>query len=176
MKTFFVTLALLLVLAACNTLTGTRRHVDDPRTFLSYAATDKDVKTVIVSHPALSSRSKLVKHITKNLNDSYRFLRTNFTTSDSSSMVKPYKVVFAFNPQQQTASGDICAAPGSLKLAPPSKRLIIVAVFCGDSLITEVTANVDYAGINKTANLNDAIKQLAANLIPQEEPIRSFGE
>ncbi len=176
MKQFFASIVMLIVLVGCNTLTGTRSHVGDPRSFLVYAAADKDVKTIIVSPPNLARKSDLAKSVTDNLNDSYSFLRTNFSIKDTGNMVRPYKVVFAFNPQFLTTSDEICKAPNSLKLSPPSERLIVVAVFCEDSVISEVTANVDYTGKNKDANLNDAIKQLAASLVPQEEPLKSLGE
>jgi hypothetical protein len=165
---------LVVFLVGCNTLSGTRRYTDDPRQFLAYAASNKDVKTIVVGNPTSKSIASLENSVTKNLNESYRFSNTNFAIKDSTKMQKPYKIVFAFGPQFNTTADEVCAAPNNVKMTPSSSRLFVMVVFCGGDPISKVEASVDYAGPDKDANLEDAIKQIAVNLVPQEEPLRSY--
>ncbi|MBT4588099.1 MAG: hypothetical protein HON14_16790 [Rhodospirillaceae bacterium] len=174
MRNFFVISLLVVFLAGCNTLSGTRSYTSDPRSFLDYAAVNKDVKTIVISHSSLAKKSELETLVTENLNQSYYYLHTNFKTANTANMQKPYRIVFAFNPPIQTTSDQICASPESLKSLPAGENIFIMAVFCENQPLTEVVANVDFKGSAKKANLRDAIKQLAISLVPQEEPMKSF--
>jgi hypothetical protein len=155
-------------------MSGTRRWVDDPASFLSYAATNRDVKTIVVGNPTNTGIEALEQRVVDNLNDSYRFLHTNFTTAETAKMLKPYRVVFAFNVPRTTTSDKICANPNNLGQAQKVQKMLVMAVFCGEEPITEISAWVDYFGKSKTANLNDAIKQMAASLVPQERSPKNY--
>ncbi len=174
MKNFFVMGTAFMLLAGCNTLSSSRSYVGDPRPFLADAAVDQDVRTIIVGDPILISTSAAEKIVTAELNNNYRFLRTNFTVGNSAKFREPYKVVFAFNPSKFTDVVDICAAPHQIKLKPAASGLSITAAFCMDEPISFVWGTVDISDAKKVANLNDMIRQLAFRLVPQEKPLRSY--
>jgi len=164
----------LVLLTGCNTLSSSRSYVGDSRSYLADAAVDRDVRTIIVGDPLFISKSAAEQKVTAELNINYGFLRTNFTTKNSTKFREPYKVVFAFNPSKFTDVTDICAAPQQIKFKTTTSELKITAAFCMDVPIAEVWGTVDISDDNKVANLNDMIRQLAFRLVPQEEPLRTY--
>lgn len=176
MRKFVILSTLVVFLVSCNTVSSTRRYTNDPRSFLVYAAFNKDLKTIVIGNPTTRNKSNLEQIITTNLNDNYRHLSANFTTRDTAKMQKPYKIIFVFNPPIQTLSDDVCTAPHKIAMTPASRRIYIMAVFCEDGPISEISANIDYVGAAKEMVLDDALKQMAARLIPEEESYRTFSD
>ena len=174
MKNFLVFGIGLVLLAGCNTLSSSRSYVGDARNYLADAAVDRDVRTIIVGDPLLISKSAAEQKVTAELNLNYEFLRTNFTTGNSTKFREPYNVVFAFNPSKFTDVVDICRAPHEIKFKPTTTELKITAAFCMEVPIAQVRGTVDMSDDKKIANLNDMIRQLAFRLVPQEEPLRSY--
>ena len=79
----------LLFLAACNTTSGLERNVHNPMSFLTYAANNQDMKTIVIGNPTKASDVELQKFITGTLQKNYSYLDTNFTTRDTDQVVQP---------------------------------------------------------------------------------------
>ena len=169
-----IVISIILILTGCNTVGKTRRFSSDANSFFNYAVVDRDMRTMIIGDAGLP-RAGLEQLVTRELNDSYSYLRPNFTTRPSSSEVKPYKVIFAMNPPRNLLSDAICKDPVSVGAASKAEGglLQIVAVFCEKDAMSEVRVSFPQPKSMNDPKLISVISTLAWALMPQEESNKS---
>lgn len=164
-----IVLAAFFGLTACNMTTGLERNVQNPMSFLTYAAVGQDVKTIVIGNPTKASDATLAKVVTDALQRNYAYLNTNFTTQSSDRVVEPYKIVFAFNPPAHLMGHAICSDPSSVDTVQRSDKTFIMALFCENDALTEIAAYIGPSPDIDSEQFRNTIDFLAWKLVPIHE-------
>jgi hypothetical protein len=169
-KSLFVVFAL----TACNTTSGLEQSVDNPMSYLTYAAVNQDVKTVVLGNPTRATDDELERVVIDALQQNYTFLNTKFTTKTSERVVEPYKIVFAFNPAAHVMGHTICQNPNSVEFETQPNKTVIMALFCdSDDALTEIAAFMETPADIKDGEFIRTIDYLAWKLVPIDDKTSS---
>jgi len=162
----YLALSVLILLVACNTISGPRRYTTGAMSIFTYAAADSLFPIVVVSNPLSVSKNKLEALILTELDNNWSYLRTKFVAKNPGTTTS-YRIVFVFNPSKEIYGNRICTANQSDVLSSQGVTEI-VAAFCSENAHTEIRANFEIAQNLKNKDLTDAISFLTWQVVPED--------
>lgn len=166
MKNYFV-LAGLILLAGCNTITGTRSYSPGALSYFNYAAAGKDFPVVTIARLDGPAKTKLESLIRAELDQNWSYLKTNFVAGSASGKSAD-RFVFVINPTKETYRDAICTATQANALPGPGVHEI-VAGYCSDVAHTEIRANFDGAQNIDSDRVTDALAFMAWQIVSRND-------
>jgi hypothetical protein len=139
---------------------------------VSYASTGRDFATEVHGNPFGGDQVAFKKAITDALQRYYVGPPTTFTTTPDATALRPYRVVFWFNPAVPVPNQALCLQ-SELPSGPPSNDIVVQAAFCrGGGMASAATGWLD--GVKSTTDRGFGLlmADLTYSLFPPYYPAR----
>lgn len=168
----FLTLAALLLLAACGNTTATQAYLHRsgvPNSFV-YAAGGRDMAVVVVGNPFPVPKGDLDRFVADSMQGRNHGPRTHFSAMPGESARPGYRIVVVLNPSLSFSAPDACGNPAAIPSGASAARLRVLMVFCAkDTILSEVTGSVPAMALPQDGLFRDLIGAMTWELVPNDD-------
>jgi len=146
------------------------RWVTDPQAFISYGATDRDLRVELLGRPFAAARTEIEQAVVAGMQAANAGPGTRFTTHPGASAMPDFRVVVSFEPVPNVPA--LCgAAVADRQTSETGSSGEVVAVLCDkDKPITSTTGSL--SGVSRADDLSDLMKHVTLDLFPGQNPWR----
>jgi hypothetical protein len=139
---------------------------------VSYASTGRDFATEVHGNPFGGEQAAFNKAITNALQRYYVGPPTTFTTTPDATALRPYRIVFWFNPAAPVPNQALCLQT-ELPSQPPSGDIVVQAAFCrGGGMASAATGWLNGATSTTDRGFSLLMADLTYSLFPPYYPAR----
>lgn len=135
---------------------------------VSYAGGDRDFWVIVQGNPFTVDQQQLDQAVTDRMRNRILGMRTNFTTAPNETARKLYRVVFVFNPSENTLKSELCSRE-RIPTLPPGGPIVLLGAFCrGTGALTTATGWLDRPQGLSDDDFRHLISDMTYSLFPNE--------
>jgi hypothetical protein len=145
----------------------TTYYVDEPFSFLAYAAAHGIVPIMVVGEPYPGRRAQVEDAVVQAFTRTFASLGTPFRAM-APTAGEGTKIVVVFNAARAPLARHVCADPSQIQTGGPQSRTWTAAVYCGDGPYSEYSMSFPAPQSPEDPKFAEMMAQLAYYTIPRE--------